>query len=78
MSIISFSTFHDGTKEWFQNGLLHREDGPAIEYHDGTKEWYLEGVVYSEKEFQKKMNPQQSCDGKIVEIEGKKYKLTEV
>ena len=23
------------------NGLLHREDGPAIEYDDGEKEWYF-------------------------------------
>ena len=68
----------DGGKLWYQNGNLHREDGPAIEYADGRKYWYFEGVKYSEKEFQKKMSPQQSCDGKIVEIDGKKYKLAEV
>ena len=25
----------DGYKEWFLNGKLHREDGPAIEYASG-------------------------------------------
>ena len=32
-----------GTKEWYRNDKLHREDGPAIEYVDGTKEWWLNG-----------------------------------
>ena len=30
----------DGTKLWYQNGLLHCTDGPAIEWSDGTKSWY--------------------------------------
>ena len=30
----------DGTKFWYRNGKLHREDGPAIEYPDGSKHWY--------------------------------------
>ena len=29
------------SKEWYLNGLLHREDGPAVEYANGDKEWYL-------------------------------------
>ena len=33
----------DGTKEWWANGLLHREDGPAIEWADGSKEWHENG-----------------------------------
>ena len=33
----------DGSKEWYLNGKLHREDGPAVEYTDGTKYWYLNG-----------------------------------
>ena len=28
---------------WIVNGLIHREDGPAIEYSNGTKEWYING-----------------------------------
>ena len=34
----------DGTKHWYLNGKLHREDGPAIEYADGSKAWWLNGV----------------------------------
>jgi hypothetical protein len=29
-----------GTKFWYLNGELHREDGPAIECANGTKRWY--------------------------------------
>ena len=25
---------------FFENGKLHKEDGPAVEYSDGNKEWY--------------------------------------
>ena len=40
---------HDGgTKEWFLNGKLHREDGPAIEYSYGDKQWFLNGERHRE------------------------------
>lgn len=26
-----------------EHGLLHRDDGPAVEYDDGDKEWWLHG-----------------------------------
>jgi len=35
-----------GTKEWRQNGRLHRTDGPAVEYASGTKEWYQNGHLH--------------------------------
>ena len=38
----------DGTKAWFLNDKLHREDGPAIEYAEGTKCWYLNGNLHRE------------------------------
>ena len=28
---------------WIKNGLLHREDGPAIEHSIGYSAWYLKG-----------------------------------
>lgn len=34
----------DGTKSWYLNGNLHREDGPAIEWGDGDKWWYIDGL----------------------------------
>jgi hypothetical protein len=33
----------DGSKFWYLNGILHREDGPAVEYINGNKYWYLNG-----------------------------------
>ena len=42
-------TLPDGTKEWFLNDLLHREDGPAVEYLDGTKEWRINGKRHREE-----------------------------
>ena len=38
----------DGSKEWYLNDKLHREDGPAVEYFDGSKEWYLKGIRHRE------------------------------
>lgn len=34
--------------------ILHREDGPALEFGSGTKYWYLDGYNLSEEEFLKK------------------------
>ena len=38
----------NGTKYWFLNDKLHREDGPAIEYASGSKSWYLNGKLHRE------------------------------
>jgi hypothetical protein len=35
--------YPDGTKRWFFNNNLHREDGPAYERADGSKQWWLNG-----------------------------------
>ena len=35
-------------KEWFLNGELHRENGPALEYINGDKYWYTHGKVHRE------------------------------
>ena len=67
--------YSDGTKEWFLNGELHREDGPACEWPNGSKSWFLEGKELTEEEFNARMNSNTSCSGKVVEIDGKKYKL---
>ena len=67
----------NGDKFWFIEGLLHREDGHAIEFADGDKVWYLEGKKYTETEYHKKLHAD-VCEGKVVEIDGKRYKLTGV
>lgn len=66
----------NGSKAWYLDGKRHREDGPAIEYADGDKYWYLNGKNLTEAEFDKRFN--KPCSGKVVEIEGVKYKLVEV
>jgi len=81
--------YADGSKYWYNEGKLHREDGPAVEWADGStingwtiegadgsKYWYLENQNYSEEGYLKKMNPLPTCEGKVVEIDGKKYKLS--
>ena len=70
--------YSNGYKAWYLNDKRHREDGPAVEGSSGYKAWYLNGEKLTEKEFNSRMNPAPSCNGKIVTIDGKQYKLTEV
>jgi hypothetical protein len=37
-----------GSKFWYLNGKLHREDGPAIEWASGGKRWYLNDELHRE------------------------------
>lgn len=38
-----------GTKRWKNKaGLLHRTDGPAMEFASGTKSWYINGRLHRE------------------------------
>jgi hypothetical protein len=37
-----------GTKFWYKDDLLHREDGPAIELANGDKGWYKNGKLHRE------------------------------
>ena len=67
--------------EYYVNGELHREDGPAIEYHDeknkGYDTYFLRGKQLSKEQFDVAIAAQYR-DGKVVELDGKKYKLTEI
>ena len=38
--------YANGNKSWWQNGKLHRTDGPAIEYASGDKVWYINGKYH--------------------------------
>ena len=71
--------YPSGHKEWYLNGKLHREDGPAVEYADGTKSWYLNGKCYTESDYHAEMaRRNNTCGGKTVTIDGKEYRLNEV
>ena len=72
--------YANGDKSWFINGMRHREDGPAVEHVNGYKAWWLNGIELTEKEQSEQVRQPKliSCNGKIVEIDGKRYKLNEI
>jgi hypothetical protein len=71
----------NGYKAWYVDGKFHRENGPAVIYSSGAEAFYLNGKyipnIYS---FKAELNSMKkdSCEGKVVEIYGKKYKLTSI
>ncbi len=40
--------FYNGTKAWYKESKLHREDGPAVEHSDGDRYWYIEDKLHRE------------------------------
>jgi len=42
--------YYNGDKIWRVNGLIHREDNPAV-LIDKNVLWYLNGIKYSFEEF---------------------------
>ncbi|MDP2696092.1 MAG: hypothetical protein Q8O87_02455 [bacterium] len=45
---IMVKTTYDNRTEWKLHNLLHRENGPAVEYLNGTKEWRIKGKLHRE------------------------------
>jgi hypothetical protein len=35
-----------GTKRWYKDDKLHREDGPAVLYPNGNKQYYRNGLLH--------------------------------
>jgi len=35
-----------GTKRWYQNGKLHRDNAPAVIWASGDEYWYQNGTLY--------------------------------
>jgi hypothetical protein len=66
--------YADGSKAWYVDGKCHREDGPAIEFTSGTKYWYLDGEALTEAQWRKRV-AKPNCEGKVVEVDGVRYKL---
>jgi len=63
MKINGLIEYPHGTKVWYKNDKLHRENGPAIEYSGGTKVWYKNGKLIMESE------------GSVTEAQLKMFKL---
>jgi hypothetical protein len=74
--------YSNGDNSWYIDNKCHREDGPAADWAGGLqKRWYIHGKHLTEKEFNAITRwgaIQSSYDGKIIEVDGKKYKLTEI
>ena len=50
-----------GSKLYFkdkQMTILHREDGPAVEYTDGDKSWFINDEYLTEAEFNLRTTPE--------------------
>ena len=41
-------TWLSGRKDWYLNGVFHREGGPAVVHANGDKSWYLNGDIHRE------------------------------
>jgi hypothetical protein len=54
-----------GTKIWRRLGIMHRTDGPAIEWDDGRKSWYLYGKSLSLDGWLDQ-NPDMTDEGKVM------------
>jgi len=48
MEECTVEVYEDGSKRWYLDGKLHREDGPAFEHANGRKDWYLNGERHRE------------------------------
>lgn len=84
--------YANGTKEWYLDDKPHRTGGPAVESADGTKFWFLNGVEYTEAEWRKQLKAKAdwrkqinklkarktTCEDKLVEVDGVKYKLVKI
>ena len=67
----------DGSKHWYLDGKRHRIDGPAVENDDGSKEWWLDDKQLTYSQWIEAVKPKPSCVGKVVEVDGVKYRLVE-
>ncbi len=45
--------WENGIEEWYKNGKLHREDGPARFFYFGDVEWYLEDKLIWASDYEK-------------------------
>ena len=48
MKTYTVKVYNNGSKIWYLNGKLHREDGPAVEYDNGDKIWFLNCKLHRE------------------------------
>jgi hypothetical protein len=66
----------NGSKEYWVHGKLHRESGlPAADWKE-YKEYWVNGERVTKEKAEELAKP--TCEGKVVEIDGRKYQLKEI
>ena len=48
--------YYDASIEYYKGYLIHRDNGPAIEWNNGHEEWFLNGICYTKEEYLKIIN----------------------
>src|SRR5215217_8631391 len=51
-TIIDMIEYRDGNKAWYRNGVLYRDDGPALDLPHARKFWYRDGRELTAQEGQ--------------------------
>ena len=55
-----------GNKSWWLNGVLHREDGPAVEWVNGHRSWWINGIQVQRIKIKKSaLQNLRSCPGPV-------------
>lgn len=65
----------EGTKYWYLDRKLHREDGPAVENPYGPKSWYLNDLELTEEEFNARTKTKELTVAEIEALLGYKIKV---
>ena len=70
--------FDDGTKvEYFKNGRLHNENGPAVVYYkDSKEEYFLEGRQVSKERIEEYKVKKEDEKIHIITIDDQDFKIT--
>jgi len=67
---------YEDSTEWYLDGLLHRHDGPAIEYKNGDKEWYKRGKLHRDDgpAYEHSLKEKWFCNGVLHRVDGPAYR----
>ena len=72
------------SEEYCIDGKQHNENGPAYKSWDDengqlmSEAYCIDGKRITKEQFDKRNTISCSCEGKVVEIDGKKYQLKEI
>jgi hypothetical protein len=69
---------YSNCKKYYTNGILHREDGPAVVYHDSKKpsEYWLNGTKVSKEIVEKAVEEKENNKKYILSFVDEKFEVT--